>query len=314
MRVLLTGASGNIGQGVLRALVGQGHHVLALARDVRRLRGVCGPFGNKAEAVVCDLSTDLSRNLRSDYDAVIHTAAHATAEESPDAHVVHNVIALRQLIQHAARRPGRPFIFLSSLSVYGTISEPVVDEQTAVHNPGSYGASKLLGEMLLRECGTRLSTLALRLPGIIGPGAHAPWLARTLAAARAGRPVTIYSPDTPFNNAVHVDDLGRFAGRLLTAISPGFDVVTVGARDARPVREVVETMLAGCTSHPELHFVEPPRRPFAISIQKAADCYGYAPMSVLDCVRRFAADASGPTLRTPAEPVSPLNSLHLSPA
>lgn len=288
MRILLTGASGNIGRGVLRALVDCGHTVLAVARDRRRLQETCLPFGRSAIPIVCDLSHGLDERFPCDYDAVVHSAAHASAVDSPDAHVVHNLLALRHLLAHATRQPGRTLVFLSSLSVYGTISDPLVDEHTAVCDPGSYGASKLLGEMLLKEAAPKIASIALRLPGIIGPGAHAPWLARTLTAARAGRPITIYSPATLFNNVVHVDDLGVFICRLLSVPRTGFDIVTLGAAEPRPVREVVETMLAELGHTPELRFVEPPRQPFIVSIQKAVADYGYAPRSVLQSVKRFA--------------------------
>jgi nucleoside-diphosphate-sugar epimerase len=290
MRVLLTGATGNVGRGVLQALANRGHVVLAAGRDTARLRETCGGYGPNVELHTCDLSVgDLS--LPNDYDAVVHSAAHATAQDDPDAHVLHNVIATRNLLRHAARKPGRPFIFFSSLSVYGTVEASCVDEQTAILNPGSYGASKLLGEMMLEEYGSVFSSVALRLPGILGPGARDPWLARVLRAARAGQPVTIYSPDTRFNNAVHVDDLGTFVDGLLSRATRGFDVLTLGTSDSASVRDVVIAMLREVQAPLELRSVEATRQPFTISITKAAARYGFQPAGIFDTVRRFARSA-----------------------
>src|SRR6266481_3953120 len=124
-----------------------------------------------------------------------------------------NVTATTRLIDYACEACATTFIYLSSLSIYGNIVGPVVDEATSIVNPNVYGVTKYKGETMLREAPLR--SLSIRLPGVIGRGSVRNWLTGVLHAAKHGRTIALYSPENKFNNAIHINDLCRFVADMV---------------------------------------------------------------------------------------------------
>ena len=185
-------------------------------------------------------------------------------------------------------------VYLSSLSVYGTIRVSVVDETTPIRDPDVYGKTKYRAEGMLSDrvaAGKgRLSGLAIRLPGVVGPGAHRNWLATTLAKIRAGQSISVFNPDAPFNNVVHVADLATFIARILERGWRGYDLLTIAARDPLPIRGVVERLISLSGSKAELRQVPARQRAFTVTSARAVNRYGYSPASVAEILIRFASE------------------------
>ena len=89
-----------------------------------------------------------------------------------------------------------------------------------------------------------------------------------------------------------------------------FDVLTLGATEPKPLREVVTAMLAELNSPTNLRVVAAPRTPFVISIKKASQVYGFAPSGVLDTVRHFATHSAGDSTSQPADHLKMLSASH----
>jgi UDP-glucose 4-epimerase len=173
MRVLVTGAFGNIGQSTVGALIRQGHAVRCLdlktrpnAKAARKLRG-------KVEVLWGDLRrpSDVAAAVR-DQEAVIHLAfiipklsvTGFESEEHPDWAREINVGGTQNLIEAMEAQPRPPrLLFASSYHIYGrtqdqppprTVSDPV---QPIEH----YAFHKVEAEELVRS--SRLEWAILRL-------------------------------------------------------------------------------------------------------------------------------------------------------
>lgn len=301
MHVLITGAGGFVGGHLVAGLAAAGMTVTAVFR--RPSPSAVSPVG--VRSAVADLP-DLD-GLPERVDAVAHAAALLGGPDTPlSAFIDANARATAALVDYARRAGARRFIYISSTSVYGRIAAPTADENTAIIDPDAYGLTKRLGEMALAEAAADLPGLALRLPGVIGPGAHRNFLAVTLDRLRRGDPATAVNPDAPFNNAVHVADLTAFVIRLLTGDGwSGFDAMPLGAAGAVTIRGAVERLAAACGSTSPLSFTSAPRPTFTIDSRRAAG-YGYRPMEIGAMLDRFAADAAalsgaqGPRTQSPA--------------
>jgi UDP-glucose 4-epimerase len=289
MRVLVTGISGFSGSAVARRLASGGHDVvgtyrretdfLAPLRDVARL-----------ELVRTDL-TDANR-LAGPFDAVVHTAATSPAPGVDVATLVRDNIDASFALIEAARRWGTSrFVFFSSLSYYGRIAQDVVDEATPVRDPDAYGASKFIAEQRLAELSADFSTLALRLPGIVGPGAHRNWLSGVASRLRAGEPIRAFHLDRPYNNAAHIDDIAALVHRLL-AREPwgGFDAAVLGAAGSLTVRQIIERLARALGVRAEIEEIAPANNSFTLASTHAIARYGYQPMEIGALIDRYGSE------------------------
>lgn len=151
MRILVTGGSGVIGEGLIPELLSRGHRVRLFSRnateDVRQWPGL-EPFdGNIADA-------SSLRGAADGCDAVLHLAG-IVAEQPPDATFASiNVGGTRNVLAETHRANARRFIFISSLG--------------ADRGQSDYHRSKLEAENLVRQ--SQLEWTIVRPGNVYGPG------------------------------------------------------------------------------------------------------------------------------------------------
>ncbi|WP_123194121.1 NAD-dependent epimerase/dehydratase family protein [Pannonibacter phragmitetus] len=171
MRVLITGANGFLGRG-LAARAAQSLKGLSSLTLTDRVPAATAPAGalNKPG----DLSDPafLDDLLAPGFDLVFHLASipGSAAEQEPEAGNRVNLLAPIALARGVAKAsPGARFVFASSIAVYGQTGDAPVNENTATAPALTYGAHKLMTEILLSDLTRRgeLSAVSLRLPGIV---------------------------------------------------------------------------------------------------------------------------------------------------
>ncbi len=164
--VALTGATGFIGQYLLRELPRRGYRVRVLLR-----RPSTVPL-ESASAVIGDLARaqNLSQALAG-VDAVIHSAgiAHAMSGVPEDDYRLLNTEATIRLAQAAQRAGARRFVFLSSIRAQcGPVEHDVQTEGLEPRPVDAYGRSKLAAEQGLAALD--LDWVALRPVLVYGSG------------------------------------------------------------------------------------------------------------------------------------------------
>ncbi len=287
MHVLVTGAGGFIGGHIARDLAGRGFTVTATYRHTRPI--LSGVPSAQMDLVQTDLMDP--QGLPTRLDAVVHAAAtSAWAGIGVDDMVRDNVLATRMLLDHALAAGATRFVLTSTMSVFGRIASPIVDETTPIINPDAYGISKRLCELMLEEKAGRLPALALRLPGVIGRGARRNFLASTLAKLRRNEPIDAFNPDGLFNNAVHVAELSALVARVLERGWTGFDRLVLAARGETTVRNVIERMAIACGSSSSVTFHPSDRIAFVLSCDRAIESYNYAPGRIENILDRYVAE------------------------
>ena len=290
MRIMVTGAGGFVGGALAARLADQGHQVVA---HYRRPPATTDP---RLSVAVADLAA-APPSVGGRIDLVVHAAAAAAADHEPgggdpDRYLRDNVLAAQNLAAWAVGGQVGAILMLSSLSVYGVISGDKVAPESPIDGPGLYGASKLFAERVLAADSGGVPMIAARLPGVIGPAPPRNWLSGVLAKLRAGAEVTIFNPEAPFNNAVHVDDLAAWAGHLAGTPWRGSHVVTLGAAAPLTVAEVVARLRAALASAAPIVTRPAPRPSFQISIA-AAEGFGFRPMTMAAMLDQFVSENRG---------------------
>lgn len=178
MRILVTGANGFVGRGVVSSLSSRGYSVCSL---VRKTSVQVSGSDDYLVADLCSKNADYHKGL-SGVDTVVHLAARTQISMSEELDPMRafrevNVEATRNLAIAAAERGVRRFIFMSSVKVNGettgSVGRPEVFSADSIPNPEDfYGVSKLEAESALQAIArdTGLEIVILRPPLVYGPG------------------------------------------------------------------------------------------------------------------------------------------------
>ncbi|MCC7112245.1 MAG: NAD(P)-dependent oxidoreductase [Deltaproteobacteria bacterium] len=229
-RVLVTGATGLVGQTLTRALVAAGAHVLALVREgssglVLNAAPPSSSAGTVERVVVPSYQPgqvrDALRGVRA--ELVFHLGAYGVkpTEQDPLALVEGNVGVTVAWLEALAAAPPRRFLFAGSSAQYAPRSSPTLLVEDSPQAPATlYGACKAAAEDVGRVLAARhgIPFVSMRLFGVYGPGESPhrmiPYLARALSC---GAPPEL-TPGGQARDWVYVDDVAE--ALVLAAAAP----------------------------------------------------------------------------------------------
>jgi nucleoside-diphosphate-sugar epimerase len=165
MKVLVTGALGNVGEHAVAALLEEGHDVVAFDLESPKAHRVASQLDPRVRLVWGDVTdaASLGAALQS-ADAVVHLAAILAPERAPDLARRVNVDATRSLIaQMEASATARRLVFASSQGIFGDVQdrEPPLRVETPVSPTNDYGRHKVACEEAIRQSSLRWTILRL---------------------------------------------------------------------------------------------------------------------------------------------------------
>ncbi|WP_414842773.1 NAD-dependent epimerase/dehydratase family protein [Kocuria flava] len=251
-RVLVTGASGMLGEHVARRLVARGwtvrllqrgHAALADQRNVEEVRGsVTDP--------------DAVARAMDGVDDVVHLAAKVSFAGDWDEFVLTNVTGTRTVLETARRAGARNVVFVSSPSVAHT-GTSLVGEPARPADPvrarGHYARSKAAAELLALDAdGEQLRVTAVRPHIVWGPG-DTQLVERVVDRAAAGR-LPLLDAGAALIDTTYVDNAAEAVVRALERIEQAHgQAFVVSNGQPRPVGELIAGFCRAAG-------VEPPRR------------------------------------------------------
>jgi len=188
MLLALTGATGFIGQYLLRELPKRSYRLRVLLRQPGSVPVQC------ASAVIGDLARPLNMSAALEgVDAVIHSAGFAPGMSGvpEDDYRLLNTEATIGLARAARRAGAKRFVFLSSIRAQcGPTAETVLTEADNPQPTDVYGRSKLAAERGLAELD--LDWVSLRAALVYGPGVKGN-MAQLIRLARSPFPLPLRS-------------------------------------------------------------------------------------------------------------------------
>lgn len=205
MHIVVTGASGFVGQALAARLL-RDHEQGLRTLDALTLLDVSFP-GKPAGPVrqVAGSIADpaiVAQAFAQRVDRVFHLASipGGTAEQNYTLSRDVNLQGIQNLLeavkaQAEQRGPVARFVFASTIAVYGSPLPALVDDDTALSPQMTYGAQKLIGEILLADFSRRswVDGVSLRLPGVLArppayTGQLSAFMSDIIRELAAGRP------------------------------------------------------------------------------------------------------------------------------
>lgn len=264
MRILLTGADGNLGQTIKRKA--QDHEVISITRANWK-----------------DAATKLKAG-----DVVIHAASdlRTPVSENPSGVMESNLMTTVDLLKAMDKaRPSR-FIFISSCAVYGqseTTSEGVPPAPISTN-----GVTKLLNEKIIAEyCEPRkLDYTILRTFNTFGGNDRFSIIHHLQKSVEKGVPFKLNNQGLSQRDFVFVEDLAAITLQLLDK-KPADKILNVGSGEATKIRDIVMEFQK---LHPKLEIVHQSRKEAEYSradISRLREIFpDYQFRSVLDFLRK----------------------------
>ena len=293
-KILVTGGCGYIGSHTVVELIKAGYKPVILDNfcnsDFSVLKGIKNI--TKTNVPLYEGNYDDKKLLEKiieeeNIEGVIHFAAFKAVGESVDKpleYYENNVAGFITLLDSLKKLSVKNIVFSSSCTVYGEPESLPVTEKSLVKPAESpYGATKQMGETILKDSvkAQKLHALALRYfnpigahpTGLIGelplgvPANLIPFVMQTAAGLRNG--LTIHGNDYPtpdgtcIRDYIHVVDLAKAHIKALEYISKQnidhfFDVINVGTGSGSSVLDVINTFKRVC--HVDLSYKTGPRR------------------------------------------------------
>lgn len=251
MRVLVTGAFGFVGHAVVRALVDDGHQVVAATSRP----GAAWDAPGTVDVVTADvLDPDSLRAAIDGVDGVCHLAALTRVRESfdmPEKYEAINVTGTQNLLTALATR-GQPvpFIHASTAVIYGAPAKQPISETCPPDPRNPYAETKLAADQAIAAAAGagQVAGISLRIfnaSGAIdghGDSDLTRIIPKAVAVAAGLAPeVGVNGDGTAIRDFVHVADVAKaFLLALSRAKAGRFATYNIGATPAT-VAQIIET-------------------------------------------------------------------------
>ena len=233
--VLVTGASGFVGQSLMKLLERGDYDIVPLVRSHSGLSG----------KVVLDFTDkDFASKIKGirPVDAVIHLGAKIDWKASREELFVPNVLATANLVNWA-KSIGAYFIFASTVMVCGA-NNTLITRDTKPNPDTDYAYSKWLAEEVTKMSGVRY--LILRISGVYGCDKKL-GISNAIAEALQGKTPTQFGKGDIMRNYIYVDDLSRTIINCLerevtgTHLVAGSEIISI----AEMLKAICEVLLPG---------------------------------------------------------------------
>jgi nucleoside-diphosphate-sugar epimerase len=206
VKVLITGATGNIGGATLKSLLAHGHSVTSIVRSEDKGRGLA-VLGENSSYVVVDLKSNHTEQivqLAKAHDVFVHNALQISEEGFAFEHQLSRAILAAGLELAGEGRPFQ-FVYTSGTLVLGSTPHAVDESYVAQPIPMDEWRKVLDNEILAGGNDTFI-TCVIR-PAWVYPGSYVDqWVA---SAKQLGK-IHVYDNLDNYSSQIYLPDLGNF--------------------------------------------------------------------------------------------------------
>lgn len=155
--------------------------------------------------------------LAENFDLLIHCASLTPYKHKISKKIITlNLKGLKKILYSNCNF--KNIVLLSTISVYGKITNKILHENTNTNNVNAYGISKLKMEKILTNyCKkNKINFLILRLPGVVGNFQSNINFVNNLVQKFLNNKIIKYSnPNSDFNNIIHTETISKISENLM---------------------------------------------------------------------------------------------------
>ncbi|MEL0612512.1 NAD-dependent epimerase [Marinomonas arenicola] len=281
MKVLVTGAAGFIGHGLIKPLLARGDDVVGIdnlndyydpALKIARLDDLAR-FKDSHQAqdrfrfIKMDLADrDAMATLFEDeqFDVVVNLAAQAGVRysiENPQAYIDSNLVGFANILEGCRQTKVKHLVYASSSSVYGMNKKQPFSTEDRVDYPISlYAATKKSNELMAHSYSHLydIPTTGLRFFTVYGPWGRPDMAAyKFVKAIFEGQPIDVYNHGQMKRDFTYIDDIVEGIVRVIgtiptkmeseiTAATAPYKVFNIGNNQPIELRRFIDAIESAC--------------------------------------------------------------------
>ncbi len=234
--VLVTGATGFVGQSVVRELLKQEYKVLATTRKISPKHH---QHANLKWIEWNCHKESLPRMRWKSIDAIIHLATPSRPLHPKNDYLDQynlNVQATFNLLNAAKANQISRFLLASTGDVLGVGNQPAKNNANEFRPQSMYGTTKACAEMLTNQCAQSVNTASMRFFHPYGINANAFLIHKLITAICEQKPIQLDGEEGILLNPIWVEDLAH--GVFLTLKSTESGVLNFGGEETVTLREL----------------------------------------------------------------------------
>ncbi|MCK4758041.1 MAG: NAD-dependent epimerase/dehydratase family protein [Thermoplasmata archaeon] len=290
MKILITGARGQLGSYLMDELSGQ-HEIIGI--DIKKPDPAADPGAHILHGDIKDYQ--LMMEQTKDVDVVIHTAAQVSVDRSltdPVFDAQENIMGTVNVLETSVKSMVRQVIYISSAAIFGDTVHTPIDEEHPTSPMSPYGVSKLAGEkycFAFRDSFGQNVT-ALRPFNIFSvrqdpASPYSGVITKFRQMCEEGVPLTVEGDGTQTRDFIHVSDVVRMVSLCLLNQDAYGQTFNCGTGIPTSINELADVMIK--LSGKELERQHFDARPGDIKhshadISRAEKILGYRPETGLE--------------------------------
>lgn len=231
MKIVVTGAAGMIGSGIVRHLNDQGRVDLVLVDDIKRTDKWKNLVGKQFTDLISKHQLlDWLKGREGEVDAIVHMGACSSTTETDGDYLLENNFRFTVRLAEWALKWGKRFVYASSAATYGDGTLGFDDDEArleALRPMNMYGFSKHLADLWMKREGVLGQVAGLKYFNVFGPneyhkGSMASMILKMTQKARDEGTVCLYKSNDPkyvdggqMRDFIYVKDAVRMTCALL---------------------------------------------------------------------------------------------------
>lgn len=254
--VLITGVAGFIGSHVAERFLAENYTVFGVD-DLSNGRMENIPNGVKFLRADLTKVEDVNK-LPKGCETILHLAGQSSGEisfDNPVEDIKKNTVSTLHLVRYGIENNCKKLVYASSMSVYGSVPDEPVDEETRTEPLSCYGVGKIAAEKYLSIYENKLPYIILRLFNVYGQGQDLSNLRQGmvsiyLAMALADNCIQIKGGLDRFRDFIYIEDVVEAWFRSATYDDVYNCTINVGTGKRTTVQDLIGKIckeFPGCT-------------------------------------------------------------------